>query len=156
MHHFYKQCDFINTVISNSSDSISIHHEQYIYVSHVWRLNSSPNMHFSKIHLIAQLIWTTKDRWIPKIILVNKLTISCFVHNKSFWNSTTGLTYLLTALLSSVVHDDWRVDEGAGSRHILSQQAFHLVGAQTDRQIEERHWSNVGTAGGQPTMTCIS
>ena len=50
-----------------------------------------------------------------------------------------GRTYLFTALLSSVVHDDWRVDEGAGGGHILSQQAFHFVRTQTDRQIEELH-----------------
>lgn len=49
------------------------------------------------------------------------------------------LTYLLAALLSSVVHDDGRVDEGAGGGHVLSQQAFDFVGAQTDRQIEELH-----------------
>lgn len=50
-----------------------------------------------------------------------------------------GLTDLLATLLSSVVHDDWRVDEGAGSGHVLSQQAFHFVGTQTDRQIEQLH-----------------
>lgn len=51
------------------------------------------------------------------------------------------LTYFLTALLSPVMHDDGRVDEGAGSRHILSQQAFHFVGTQADWQIEELHRS---------------
>ena len=49
------------------------------------------------------------------------------------------LTYLLAALLSAVVHDDGRVDEGAGSGHVLSQQAFHLVGPQAGRQIQELH-----------------
>lgn len=50
-----------------------------------------------------------------------------------------GLTYLLTTLLSPVVHDDWGVDEGASSGHILSQQAFHFVRTQADGQIEELH-----------------
>lgn len=63
------------------------------------------------------------------------------------------LTDLLTALLSSVVHDDWWVDEGAGSGHILSKQAFHFVRAQTDRQIEELHWSSLGITGKGKTMT---
>lgn len=45
-------------------------------------------------------------------------------------------TYLLAALLSPVVHDDGRVDKGASSGHVLSQQAFYFVGAQADRQIE--------------------
>lgn len=57
-------------------------------------------------------------------------------------NKQTGtLTYFLAALLSSVVHDDGRVDEGAGGRHILSQQAFHFVRTQADWQIEELHRS---------------
>lgn len=56
-------------------------------------------------------------------------------------SSTVTLTYFLTALLSSVMHDDGRVDEGAGSRHILSQQAFHFVRTQADWQIEELHRS---------------
>lgn len=61
------------------------------------------------------------------------------------------LTDLLTALLSPAVHDDWRVDEGAGGGHVLSQQAFHFVGTQTDRQIEQLHRSSLGT-----TMTAMS
>lgn len=56
-------------------------------------------------------------------------------HNRN----DVGLTDLLTTLLSSVVHDDWRVDEGAGGGHILTQQAFHFVRTQTDGQIEELH-----------------
>lgn len=50
-----------------------------------------------------------------------------------------ALTYFLTALLSSVVHDNWGVDEGAGSGHVLSEQAFHFVRTQTDGQVEELH-----------------
>ena len=57
------------------------------------------------------------------------------------WN-LIGRTDLLTALLSSAVHDDWRVDKGAGSGHVVSQQAFHFVGPQTDGQVEELHWSS--------------
>lgn len=52
-----------------------------------------------------------------------------------------ALTYFLTALLSSVVHDNWGVDEGAGGGHVLSEQAFHFVRTQTDGQVEELHWS---------------
>lgn len=50
-----------------------------------------------------------------------------------------ALTYFLTALLSSVVHDNGGVDEGAGSGHVLSQQAFHFVRTQTDGQVEQLH-----------------
>lgn len=50
-----------------------------------------------------------------------------------------ALTYFLTALLSSVVHNNWGVDEGAGSGHVLSQQAFHFVRTQTDGQVKELH-----------------
>lgn len=56
-------------------------------------------------------------------------------------NNTVTLTYFLTAILSSVMHDDGRVDEGAGGGHILSQQAFHFVRTQADWQIEELHRS---------------
>lgn len=56
-------------------------------------------------------------------------------------NNTVTLTYFLTAVLSSVMHDDGRVDEGAGGGHILSQQAFHFVRTQADWQIEELHRS---------------
>lgn len=55
-----------------------------------------------------------------------------------------ALTYFLTALLSSVVHDDGGVDEGAGSGHVLSKQAFHFVRTQADRQVEELHRSKNG------------
>lgn len=59
-------------------------------------------------------------------------------------SNNVGLTNLLATLLSSVVHDDWRVDEGAGSGHILSQQAFHFMWTQADRQIEQLHWPILG------------
>lgn len=42
------------------------------------------------------------------------------------------------------MHDNGWVDEGAGSGHILSQQAFHFVRTKTDGQIEELHWSGLG------------
>lgn len=58
--------------------------------------------------------------------------------------NTDPLTYFLTALLSSVMHDNGWVDEGTGSGHILSQQAFHFVRTQTDWQIEQLHRSIVG------------
>lgn len=58
-----------------------------------------------------------------------------------------GLTDLLAAFLSSVVHDDWWVDERAGGGHILSQQAFHFVRTQTDGQIEELHWPSLDITG---------
>lgn len=56
------------------------------------------------------------------------------------------LTYFLTALLSSVVHDNRGINEGAGSGQVLSKQAFHFVRAQTDGQVEELHWSKNGNA----------
>lgn len=40
---------------------------------------------------------------------------------KGHSRNADGLTYFLTALLSSVVHDNWGVDEGAGSGHVLSE-----------------------------------
>lgn len=52
-----------------------------------------------------------------------------------------ALTYFLRTLLSSVMHDNGGVDERAGSGHILSQQAFHLVRTQTDGQVEKLHRS---------------
>lgn len=55
-----------------------------------------------------------------------------------------ALTYLLTALLSSVVHDDGGVDEGAGGGHVLPKQAFHFVRTQADGQVEELHRSKNG------------
>lgn len=57
------------------------------------------------------------------------------------------LTNLLTALLSSVVHDDGRVDERAGGGHVLSRQAFHFVRTQTDGQIQELHRSGWSVTG---------
>ncbi len=63
-----------------------------------------------------------------------------FVHGHN--RKAVELTDLLAALLSSAVHDDRWVDEGAGSGHILSQQAFHFVRTQTDGQIKELHRSS--------------
>lgn len=62
-------------------------------------------------------------------------------HGGIFTKIIIGLTYFLTTLLSSVVHDDWWVDERASIGYILSQQAFHFMGPQTDGQIKELHRS---------------
>jgi len=43
------------------------------------------------------------------------------------------------------VHDDRRVDERAGGGHVLFQQAFQLVRAQADGQVEQLH--RPGVAG---------
>lgn len=54
-----------------------------------------------------------------------------------------GLTYLFAALLSSVVHDYWGVDERTGGGHVLTRQTFNFVGPQTGWQIEQLNGSGL-------------
>lgn len=61
------------------------------------------------------------------------------IHVQGHSRNAQALTYFLAALLSSVMYDNWGVDEGAGSGHVLSQQAFHFLRTQTNWQVKELH-----------------
>ena len=54
-------------------------------------------------------------------------------------SSAARPTYLLAALLPAAVGDDRGVDEGALGRHVLAQQALHLLRPEAGRKVQQFH-----------------
>ena len=67
-----------------------------------------------------------------------------------------GPTYFLVPLFSTVVCDNWRVDEGALGRHVLTQQAFHFLWPEAGGKVQQLHTPVVsnGTKTLQPPCQC--
>lgn len=85
--------------------------------------------------------------------VVDVTVIHGIAHNMLYNGNTKQVrvfvkpTYFLVALVSTVVHGDGRVDEGALARQVLAQETLHLVGPQTHRQVQQLHRPGAEGAG---------